>query len=277
MIIWISSYPKSGNTWVRTFISTYYLSSSDKFDFSMLKNIRQFPHEKFFDKKISDINSAINNWDLAQYNINLRNKLIFLKTHGALVKINNTAFTNKRHTLGAIYIVRDPRNVVTSLANHYQLTFDESLKFMTNKKKFLLKKSDSSNFGNFTFLNSWSEHYKSWLYNKEFNLLFIKYEDLENDTLNTFKKIVKFLNKITKKDKKIDTDRLVKIIDTISFETLKKKENEEGFPEAIINNEKQTVDFFYLGKKNKWQKLLSSKQIDRINYIFNDDLKRLGY
>ena len=277
MIIWISSYPKSGNTWVRTFISTYYLSSSDKFDFSMLKNIRQFPHEKFFDKKISDINSAINNWDLAQYNINLRNKLIFLKTHGALVKINNTAFTNKRHTLGAIYIVRDPRNVVTSLANHYQLTFDESLKFMTNKKKFLLKKSDSSNFGNFTFLNSWSEHYKSWLYNKEFNLLFIKYEDLENDTLNTFKKIVKFLNKITKKDKKIDTDRLVKIIDTISFETLKKKENEEGFPEAIINNEKQTIDFFYLGKKNKWQKLLSSKQIDRINYIFNDDLKRLGY
>ena len=277
MIIWISSYPKSGNTWVRTFISTYYLSSSDKFDFSMLKNIRQFPHEKFFDKKISDINSAINNWDLAQYNINLRNKLIFLKTHGALVKINNTAFTNKRHTLGAIYIVRDPRNVVTSLANHYQLTFDESLKFMTNKKKFLLKKSDSSNFGNFTFLNSWSEHYKSWLYNKEFNLLFIKYEDLENDTLNTFKKIVKFLNKITKKDKKIDIDRLVKIIDTISFETLKKKENEEGFPEAIINNEKQTVDFFYLGKKNKWQKLLSSKQIDRINYIFNDDLKRLGY
>ena len=277
MIIWISSYPKSGNTWVRTFISTYYLSSSDKFDFSMLKNIRQFPHEKFFDKKISDINSAINNWDLAQYNINLRNKLIFLKTHGALVKINNTAFTNKRHTLGAIYIVRDPRNVVTSLANHYQLTFDESLKFMTNKKKFLLKKSDSSNFGNFTFLNSWSEHYKSWLYNKEFNLLFIKYEDLENDTLNTFKKIVKFLNKITKKDKKIDTDRLVKIIDTISFETLKKKENEEGFPEAIINNEKQTVDFFYLGKKNKWQKLLSSKQIDRINYIFNEDLKRLGY
>ena len=277
MIIWISSYPKSGNTWVRTFISTYYLSSSDKFDFSMLKNIRQFPHEKFFDKKISDINSAINNWDLAQYNINLRNKLIFLKTHGALVKINNTAFTNKRHTLGAIYIVRDPRNVVTSLANHYQLTFDESLKFMTNKKKFLLKKSDSSNFGNFTFLNSWSEHYKSWLYNKEFNLLFIKYEDLENDTLNTFKKIVKFLNKITKKDKKIDIDRLVKIIDTISFETLKKKENEEGFPEAIINNEKQTIDFFYLGKKNKWQKLLSSKQIDRINYIFNDDLKRLGY
>ena len=51
MIIWVSSYPKSGNTWVRTFISTYYLSENEKFNFSMLKNIRQFPHEKFFEKK----------------------------------------------------------------------------------------------------------------------------------------------------------------------------------------------------------------------------------
>ena len=77
MIIWVSSYPKSGNTWVRTFISTYYLSKNDKFNFSMLKNIRQFPHEKFFDKKIRDIKSAITNWDSAQDSINQKNKLIF--------------------------------------------------------------------------------------------------------------------------------------------------------------------------------------------------------
>ena len=277
MIVWISSYPKSGNTWIRTFISTYYLSSNDKFDFKMLKNIRQFPHEKFFNKKINDINSAINNWDLAQKNINQKNELIFLKTHAALVKINNIPFTNNKNTLGAIYVVRDPRNVVTSLSNHYQLTFDESLEFMTNKKKFLLKKNDPSNFGNFTFLNSWSEHYKSWLYTKQFNLLFIKYEDLENDTFNTFKKIVEFLNKIMKKKEKIDGNRLIKIIDAVSFETLKKKENDEGFPEAVINNKKQKINFFYLGKDNKWQNLLSRKQINTINNIFNDDLKKLGY
>ncbi len=277
MIVWISSYPKSGNTWIRTFISTYYLSSNDKFDFKMLKNIRQFPHEKFFNKKITDINSAINNWDLAQNNINLKNELIFLKTHAALVKINNIPFTNNKNTLGAIYVVRDPRNVVTSIANHYQLTFDESLEFMTNKKKFLMKKNDPSNFGNFTFLNSWSEHYKSWLHTKQFNLLFIKYEDLENDTFNTFKKIVEFLNKIMKKKEKIDSNRLIKIIDAVSFESLKKKENDEGFPEAVMNNEKQKISFFYLGKENKWQNLLSTKQINIINNIFNHDLNKLGY
>ncbi len=277
MIVWISSYPKSGNTWIRTFISTYYLSSNDKFDFKMLKNIRQFPHEKFFNKKINDINSAINNWDLAQKNINQKNELIFLKTHAALVKINNIPFTNNKNTLGAIYVVRDPRNVVTSLSNHYQLTFDESLEFMTNKKKFLLKKNDPTNFGNFTFLNSWSEHYKSWLHTKQFNLLFIKYEDLENDTFNTFKKIVEFLNKIMKKKEKIDSNRLIKIIDAVSFEALKKRENDEGFPEAVVNDKKQKINFFYLGKENKWQNLLSPKQINKINNIFNYDLKKLGY
>ena len=277
MIVWISSYPKSGNTWIRTFISTYYLSSNDKFDFKMLKNIWQFPHEKFFNKKINDINSAINNWDLAQNNINLKNELIFLKTHAALVKINNIPFTNNKNTLGAIYVVRDPRNIVTSLSNHYQLTFDESLEFMTNKKKFLMKKNDPSNFGNFTFLNSWSEHYKSWLHTKQFNLLFIKYEDLENDTFNTFKKIVEFLNKIMKKKEKIDSNRLIKIIEAVSFETLKKKENDEGFPEAVMNNEKQKINFFYLGKENKWQNLLSPKQINTINNLFNHDLNKLGY
>ncbi len=277
MIVWISSYPKSGNTWIRTFISTYYLSNNDKFNFSMLKNIQQFPHEKFFDKNINDIKSAINNWDLAQKNINLRNKLIFLKTHSALVKINDKPFTSNKHTLGAIYIVRDPRNVVTSLSNHFELTFDESLEFMTNNKKFLLKKDNLSNFAYFTFLNSWSEHYKSWLNTKQFNLLFIKYEDLEKDTLNTFKKIIKFLNRIMKKNEEININRLMKIIDTISFEALKKKENVEGFPEAIINNKQQKINFFYLGKKNRWEKLLSSKQIEKLNKIFNNDLRKLEY
>ena len=51
MIFWIASYPKSGNTWVRSFISTYYFSNNENFEFEYLKNIKQFPHEKFFKKK----------------------------------------------------------------------------------------------------------------------------------------------------------------------------------------------------------------------------------
>ena len=186
MILWISSYPKSGNTWVRTFLSTYYFSKDSEFNFNLLRNIKQFPHEKFFNQKINNIQSAINNWDIAQTRINSANKFIFLKTHSALVKINNTPFTSKKHTAGGIYIVRDPRNVITSMSNHYQLDFDETLKFMTDEKKFLIDNNKYNNFANFTFLNSWSNHYKSWMENKQFDTLFIKYEDLEKNTKDTF-------------------------------------------------------------------------------------------
>ena len=79
MIFWIASYPKSGNTWIRTFISTYYFTNKKTFDFSYLKNIKQFPHENFFENNIKDINSAINSWDQAQKKINFKNKIIFKK------------------------------------------------------------------------------------------------------------------------------------------------------------------------------------------------------
>ena len=88
MIFWLASYPKSGNTWIRTFISTYFFTQESSFKFDYLKNIRQFPHEKFFDYNLGNIDEAINSWDRAQKKINLENQLIVLKTHSALVNIN---------------------------------------------------------------------------------------------------------------------------------------------------------------------------------------------
>ena len=276
MILWISSYPKSGNTWVRTFLSTYYFSKNSEFNFNLLKNIKQFPHEKFFNQKINNIQSAIDNWDKAQTKINSINKFIFLKTHSALVKINNTPFTSKKHTAGGIYIVRDPRNVITSMSNHYQLDFDETLKFMTDEKKFLIDNNKYNNFANFTFLNSWSNHYKSWMENKQFDTLFIKYEDLEKNTKDTFFLILKFINNTKGINDKIDIDRMCKIISSIDFKKLQTKEEKEGFPESIVANNNK-IKFFYLGKRNKWKNILSANQINLVNRIFRKDLEKLGY
>ena len=277
MIFWIASYPKSGNTWIRTFISTYYFSNSDTFEFNYLKNVKQFPHEKFFNKEIKDINSAINNWDEAQKNINIKNKIIFLKTHSALATINKCSFTTKEHSIAGIYIVRDPRNVITSMSNHYELNFDQALEFMTNSKKYLISKKNINDFSNFTFLSSWSEHYKSWKNNKQFKILFIKYEDLEKNPLKIFKKIILFINKVLNKDEIINIDKVKKIIDSISFDKLKKEENEIGFPEAVEDKNKKKINFFYLGKKNKWNKILTNDQISLLNKKFKDDLKILKY
>ena len=51
MIIWLASYPKSGNTYVRAFLSAYYFSENGEFDFTQILKIKQFPHEEFFKQK----------------------------------------------------------------------------------------------------------------------------------------------------------------------------------------------------------------------------------
>ena len=107
-------------------------------------------------------------------------------------------------------------------------------------------------------MHSWSEHYRSWKINKQFNLLFIKYEDLEKNPFETFKKVIIFINKILNKDEIIDELRLKKIINSISFDRLKKKEKTDGFPEAILN--KQNKKEFLFREKNNWKNILTDEQ-----------------
>ena len=138
MIIWIASYPKSGNTWVRSLISSYFFSKTGNFDFSLLKNISLYPGPKYFNTKIRKPGEVSLFWEMSQKNIIENQRITFLKTHNALVALNNRNFTTEKTTLGAIYIIRDPRNILSSLKNHYGFKdYNEEFEFITNKKKYI--------------------------------------------------------------------------------------------------------------------------------------------
>ena len=128
MIIWIASYPKSGNTWVRSLLSAYLYSDDGIFNFDLLNKIQQFPSKEYFEfflKDLKDIKKVSDYWIAAQDRINLLNDgTSFLKTHSALCTLENNSFTNKLNTKGAIYVVRDPRNVITSISHHYSLNIE---------------------------------------------------------------------------------------------------------------------------------------------------------
>ena len=129
MIFWISSYPKSGNTWLRILLASYYYTKDGIYDEKVLKNIDQFPQKKFFnefnyDQKIPT--DTIKLWIKAQEKINQDKKLKFFKTHNTFGKLNNFDFTNKENSIGCVYVVRDPRNVITSLKNFYELKDDQA-------------------------------------------------------------------------------------------------------------------------------------------------------
>ena len=281
MIIWLASYPKSGNTWLRSMIASYFYTNTGEFDFSLLNYIDQFPsfdHFRNYDDTFEKPESTSKYWIDAQRKINQDKKIKFLKTHNALCKIENSIFTDQQNTLGAIYIIRDPRNVINSIFNHFdKKNYHEALEFMQDEKRCLLHKENNRYLG-FVSLFSWKTHQKSWINNKLFPVLIIKYEDLQNKTFETFKEVINFIKSITKSKKSFDREKAKKVVKSCQFEKMKKMERELGFAESVKKkSDDKKIDFFHLGPKNNYKKLLSDDIILEMNSIFKNELKEFKY
>ena len=277
MIIWIASYPKSGNTWVRSIISSYFFTDTGDFDFNLLKNISLYPGPKYFKNKINKPGEVSLFWESSQKNIVSKEKQTFLKTHNALIALNNRLFTSEKTSLGAIYIVRDPRNILSSLKNHYDFKdYNEAFEFMKNKKKYIWDIRKNNDYSGFQFLGSWQEHYKSWIKNQKFKTLLVKYEDLERDCYSTSLKLIQYILLLKGKESKVDEKKLFRSVESTKFDILKKKENDFGFDESIKVND-INKSFFFLGPENKWQKKLPNDILIKVENVFQEDMKYFNY
>ena len=282
MIIWLASYPKSGNTYLRAFLSAYYFSKNGEFDFSQISNIDQFPHEKFFKEKVNSIAEASKQWVPMQKEINKDRRIRFFKTHSFLGNYQGNQFTTTETTLGAIYIVRDPRNVLTSLKNHYSFDDDEALKMITDKTRSLM--SNNGSHASLTYISSWAENYLSWFKNNQFRRIFVKYEDLLNNKYETFRDIIVFTNTLMNNVEGVNKSKLQKAIETTNFNVLKKKEISETFDgsESSFKNwrnfhsENKNL-FFNLGPENNWKKILKTEISNKIVNSFEKEMKELNY
>ena len=106
----------------------------------------------------------------------------------------------------------------------------------------------------------------------------VRYEDLLEKTFSVTKEIIKFINQITKIDKKIDINKLKNCVNSTAFEKLKKKEKEEGFSESIFSKEKnKMIPFFNLGPDNNWKKILDKDFANKLSVIFREGLDEFNY
>ena len=292
MIIWLASYPKSGNTWVRTIVNQIIFNDvkSKNEVFDNLSRIKRYPSRTDIvglpqipntnnltkEQKKEVIDFTVKNWEISQEHINKNNKTNLLKTHNMLCNINldgkDYSFANVKNTEGVIHIVRDPRNIVTSAKNHFSLsTEEESVEMIC----------DNYNWTGFTnnevpqLLSSWGNHYNSW---KKFpkNYLLIKYEDLILDFKKEILKIIKYLSNYFEYN--ISDTIIEKIEKNTSFENFKELEKKGKFDENSINKitgKKRT--FFNLGPNNNWKKILKKESNIKIEELFVNEMKELGY
>ena len=280
MILWLASYPKSGNTLVRAMLSAYFFTKDGNFNFNLLENIKQFPDKNVF--KNLGINTdteieIVKNYIKAQEEINKRDgaSIRFLKTHSALHDINGYSFTNLQNTLGAIYIVRDPRKIINSYANHADISLEEA----TNRILEVRQLGGNAEPENKTIIHagSWASNYNSWKEFKKVNkYLLVKYEDLVEDPKTAFISILKFIYRLTNSNFKIDHKKLENTLNTTSFNNLQALEKSNYFSESY-NKKKGDVKFFKYGKKNDGKKNVPRNLRENLEKNLKTEMEELGY
>ena len=277
MIVWLASYPKSGNTYLRSFLSTYFFSKDDSYSFDLLKNIGQYPKTSVFSRlgiNIKDRHEVAKSHLKVQKKINESKTLKFLKTHSSFVKMDGYSFTDLDNTLGVIYVVRDPRDVIISFSNHNDQPINKTLEMINDN--FILDADDENRVP--VYMGSWSFHYNSWKPFKRVNkYILVKYEDLIKNKEKTFKEILYFLKNLANVNFKIEDKKIKKIIQEIEFEKLKKLEEKIGFPESKKTKQGEKIAFFRKGSIQQWRNNLDLKTRKSIETSCEKEMKELGY
>ena len=287
-MFWISSYPKSGNTWLRLILcGLFFTEDGNLNNFDLLKKIPGFDSLKNFsfvkEKSLKDYDIIFNGteyneesvltyskyWIEAQKRISIdKGKFGLFKTHNARVKINNNYYTDSSITLGFIYISRDPRDIVISYSKHINKNIDETIRFLLDGQ--IMKKEKIGNKMPEIILN-WRDHYLSWKKFSEVPSLFLKYEDMLNNIELEVKKITNFFYKNYNIKITNESSKIKNIIKSTKFDNLKKKEFQYGFPEHSHST------FFRKGQQKQWSKILNQKQIEAIEEKFKNQLIELNY
>tara|TARA_R110002049_G_scaffold288423_1_gene470902 strand:- start:78361 stop:79221 length:861 start_codon:yes stop_codon:yes gene_type:complete len=272
-LVWLASYPKSGNTWMRLLFAAYQKSPddenfelSDAYHATMSKSRRQ-AFERIAGKtdltnqEIDELREAVQ--------IDLSNRIrppVLIKTHNARVQHNGFPIIRRELTLGAIYIVRNPLDVVDSVADHWGVDHDRAIAMMNDRKLTIGgPKQDLVT----QYVESWSGHVTSWIDQRAFPVHVVCYEDLLARTEITFRNVLTFLGWDP------DLERIERAIAETDFRRLQKREKEAGFGER--SNKSKSGTFFRSGKAERWQETLSEDQVGRVVEAHAGVMKRFCY
>ncbi len=276
-IIWLASYPKSGNTWLKIFLEILIKGSSEPVDINKLSLVGHAAGRDLLDNFLDIETSDLSEEEVELYRPEIyetiaattKNKdILFYKVHDAFIynKSQKPIFPTKA-TLGTVYIMRNPLDIAVSFAHHEAKNVDYIISKMANQYATMYDFQDKIIDQTRQKLLTWSQHVKSWVDIKIFPVHIVRYEDMMINTVQTFEKVVKFVNLHYGKN------QIEKAIEYSSFELLQYQEKKHGFREKNIKAD----SFFRKGEIGSWKECLSVQQIKRIIENHKEIMVRYGY
>ncbi len=270
-IIWLASYPKSGNTWTRVFLANY-LANLDRP--LSINEVHRFGMGDSVVKTYNAVAGREINVQDAAVALQLRNRVLggivannadvnFVKTHN----INGVAMGHtmipEEVTKSAIYIMRNPLDTAVSYARHFGMAIDDAVD--------ALNRSDTANAPDantvWQYLGSWSDHVKSWTQQDRFPVCILRYEDLLEDPHQHFGNALKLIGL------PVEPERLDRAIEFSSFNELSRQESAGGFVEKSPNTER----FFAKGRSEQWRDELTPEMVSSLRRSHKRLMKKYGY
>jgi hypothetical protein len=275
-IVWLASYPKSGNTWFRIVLANMLNTSENPVSLNqinlgimatertLMNQVLGFNSSLLYHDELEPLRPSIYQWFAQQSPHNY----CYIKIHDAYYSPHTkTTIVPQQSNTYILYFIRNPFDVSISFAHHFNCSIDDAIKAM-GKKAILFNEKDRATSHVGQFWSSWSSHVKSWTLDCDLNVLVLRYEDMSFLPQKTFSQAAQFLNL------NITDEKIAKAIEDSRFENLQQQEKNFGFKERTgAPNE----IFFRKGKVGDWKNTLSQAQINKIIHDHGEMMHLYGY
>jgi hypothetical protein len=271
-LVWIAAYPKSGSTWLRAFLHNYWRKRDAPYDINRLMDLctgeagaslyRKYdarPASQYSVPEVQRMRPLVHR-DLTA----IFPDLVFVKTHNAQLVVAGVPLITPAVTAGAIYIVRDPRDVAVSFSHHLGRSLDETIDFMSDPGA----ATGGDDVKVYERLSSWSVHVHYWTRHANPRLHVMRYETMLDDPRTAFGGLLRFLGETP------EGERFERALRFSTFESLRSQEDAHGFVEQPAQSRGA---FFREGRQEQWKDALSASQVARIEREHGVEMRRFGY
>jgi hypothetical protein len=275
-IIWLASYPKSGNTWFRIFLSSLLGDEKEPTDINKISSTHGIASARHIFDELTGIEAS----DLSHDEVDIMrpglynrisddsNQTLFIKVHDAYTYLpDNSPLFPPSATKGIIYIIRNPLDVAVSNSNHNSCTVQQSIETMCDGNHGLCAKTKKLKNQLRQKMGTWSGHVTSWANAQDQDVHVVRYEDMKQSPLETFSAAIRFAGlDFGPKD-------VGAAIQKSSFGEMQKQEKEKGFKERPIG----APSFFRKGEVGSWREQLTTEQVRQIIDAHGTVMRKFGY